>query len=137
MTTETATAALPEATPEVLAWIAAFLTDRGVELRVSPGGELELRDLDKRLFPADRATVHHYADALADWLTKPNVDEFDAEKSVDSHDPTAPRCDRCHHAEFRDVPIHDGASIRRDCARCRRTAGLPRWYGKDYPIDEV
>lgn len=37
---------------------------------------------------------------------------------------------RCGSAETVDVPIHDGRSLRRDCARCRRFIDFPVWYGR-------
>ena len=37
------------------------------------------------------------------------------------------RCERCGSTEFADVPIHDGNSLRRDCAVCGRTASFPKW----------
>lgn len=40
-------------------------------------------------------------------------------------------CDRCRSREFRDVSIHDGASIRRDCAVCGRFLCFPVWYGQE------
>jgi len=43
------------------------------------------------------------------------------------------RCTDCGHPEYRDTKIHDGQSIRRDCARCGRTAGFPLWFGKPRP----
>ena len=39
------------------------------------------------------------------------------------------RCERCGSTDFIDVPIHAGESTRRDCRKCGRTAGFPRWYG--------
>ena len=42
-------------------------------------------------------------------------------------EPTEFTCDRCDCTEYRDVPIHGGRSIRRDCAACGRTAGFPQW----------
>ncbi len=45
--------------------------------------------------------------------------------------PTAPVC-RCGSTTWRDVPIHGGESVRRDCAGCRRFIGFPVWYGKEY-----
>jgi hypothetical protein len=38
------------------------------------------------------------------------------------------RCDRCGSTSYRDVPIHGGRSTRRDCGRCGRFIGWPRWY---------
>ena len=31
---------------------------------------------------------------------------------------TAEKCDRCGSHEFRDIPIHNGQSVRRDCGEC-------------------
>jgi hypothetical protein len=38
----------------------------------------------------------------------------------------------CGSTTWRDVPIHDGESMRRDCARCGRFIDFPVWYGKEY-----
>ena len=44
--------------------------------------------------------------------------------------PTKPVC-RCASTTWRDVPIHDGQSIRRDCRRCGWFMEFPVWYGND------
>lgn len=36
---------------------------------------------------------------------------------------------RCGSTTWHDVPIHDGRSTRRDCARCARFIDFSRWYG--------
>lgn len=36
---------------------------------------------------------------------------------------------RCGSTTWRDVPIHDGRSVRRDCGRCGRFINFPIWYG--------
>lgn len=36
---------------------------------------------------------------------------------------------RCGSTKWRDVPIHDGQSVRRDCGRCGRFINFPVWYG--------
>jgi hypothetical protein len=36
----------------------------------------------------------------------------------------------CGSTKWRDVPIHGGRSIRRDCARCGRFIAFPLWYGR-------
>jgi hypothetical protein len=36
---------------------------------------------------------------------------------------------RCGSTAWRDVLIHDGQSLRRDCGRCGRFLGWPIWYG--------
>src|SRR5262245_17574403 len=37
---------------------------------------------------------------------------------------------RCGSTTWRDVTIHVGRSVRRDCARCGRFIEFPVWYGK-------
>ena len=37
---------------------------------------------------------------------------------------------RCGSTTWRDVPIHDGRSIRRDCGRCGRFICFPIWHDK-------
>jgi hypothetical protein len=39
---------------------------------------------------------------------------------------------RCGSTTWRDVPIHDGQSFRRDCGRCGRFLDFPVWYGSQY-----
>ncbi len=38
---------------------------------------------------------------------------------------------RCGSTTWRDVPIHDGRSVRRDCGHCGRLIDFPIWYGND------
>lgn len=45
-------------------------------------------------------------------------------------EPTKAFC-RCGSATWRDVPIHGGVSLRRDCGRCGRFLDFPVWYAKD------
>jgi hypothetical protein len=44
---------------------------------------------------------------------------------------------RCGSTQWRDVPIHGGRSIRRDCARCGRFLGFPLWYGQPEGDDQA
>jgi hypothetical protein len=44
---------------------------------------------------------------------------------------------RCGSTRWRDVPIHGGRSIRRDCARCGRFLSFPLWYGRADTVDAV
>ena len=39
------------------------------------------------------------------------------------------KCRRCGSTQYHDVPIHNGKSIRRDCARCGRFLDFPAWHG--------
>jgi hypothetical protein len=43
----------------------------------------------------------------------------------------------CGSTKWRDVPIHGGRSIRRDCARCGRFLGFPLWYGQPEGGDQA
>lgn len=45
-------------------------------------------------------------------------------------------CDKCHSTTFRDVVIHEGHSLRRDCAKCGRFMGWPAWHERK-PIVEA
>jgi predicted RNA-binding Zn-ribbon protein involved in translation (DUF1610 family) len=47
--------------------------------------------------------------------------------------PAAPRCPHCGSAATRDVPIHGGRSVRRDCTTCGRFVSFPVWYGEAAP----
>jgi hypothetical protein len=134
----------PPATPKAMADLVRLLDERGVELRVSPGGELQVRDRGKRLSPADRAAVHHYRHDLADWLAAPpapapesgairhlkRAESDETERPKNEGSPAGPCCDRCGGAEFVEVSTHGGASVRRDCGRCGRTWGFPVWRGE-------
>jgi len=44
--------------------------------------------------------------------------------------PTAKPVCRCGSTAWRDVPIHDEQSVRRDCENCGRFIAFPVWYGK-------
>lgn len=36
-------------------------------------------------------------------------------------------CSHCGSTDLREVPIHDGQSVRRDCTRCNKTVDFPVW----------
>jgi hypothetical protein len=62
--------------------------------------------------------------------------DFDIDSAPDAEpapiiDPatTTEQICRCGSTTWRDVPIHDGQSIRRDCGRCGRFIKFPIWYG--------
>lgn len=40
------------------------------------------------------------------------------------------RCPRCGTTGHKDVAIHGGQSVRRDCSRCGRFLEFPVWYGR-------
>src|SRR5262245_8737497 len=43
--------------------------------------------------------------------------------------PPKPVC-RCGSTRWRDAPIHNGQSLRRDCGRCARFIDFPVWRGR-------
>lgn len=51
--------------------------------------------------------------------------------SLPTADTPGVHCTRCGSREFVDVQIHKGASVRRDCARCKRFIDFPVWYGRE------
>ena len=38
-------------------------------------------------------------------------------------------CDSCSSTDYVDTPVHDGRSLRRDCAKCGHCWGFPIWHG--------
>ena len=62
----------PPATPASMQFLVTLLDRRGIALRVV-NGDLQLRDLAKRLTDADRAVVHAYAVDLARVLSDPSM----------------------------------------------------------------
>jgi hypothetical protein len=69
-----------------------------------------------------------------DGLEAVPLSEFRRPKASPPQRPPKPKrpdavC-RCGSTRWRDVPIHGGRSIRRDCARCGRFLSFPLWYGQ-------
>lgn len=126
----------PEPTDQEMAILEHLLDKRGVKLKVADTGALMIRDRAHNLTPDDRAVVEHYRVPLAEWLRRPplpapDLDETARPKRDHATEATdgAARCRRCGSSRYLDVPVHDGASIRRDCAACRLTVGFPLWRG--------
>jgi hypothetical protein len=72
--------------------------------------------------------------AALDGLEAVPLSEFRRPKAAPPQRPPKPRkpdavCP-CGSTQWRDVPIHGGRSIRRDCARCGRFLSFPLWYGQ-------
>lgn len=106
---------------------AELLTDliaRGVEFRAR-GDRLAFRPMD-RLTHADVENIRCHKRALLGLLR--------AEGFIYENPDADPRpravCDRCGSDAHVDTTIHEGQSHRRDCARCHRFLGWPRWYGQ-------
>jgi hypothetical protein len=127
-------------TPAVLL---ANLTARGVEFHVD-GDKLRFRPATC-LTPDEFDAVRQHKTALLALIRPmPSFDENNAAK-VSPRPVLEPpikvkRACRCDSTTWRDVPIHDGQSVRRDCGRCGRFIEFAVWHGKDagqkdqYPI---
>jgi hypothetical protein len=116
----------------------------------SPKGELTDDDIqvirDHKPELIDLLTVPsrwgEYHDAIADafgnpstreaigplWMTDPDGWPGSRPKAAK---PTPGICPRCGSDQFKDVPIHGGKSIRRDCAKCSKFLAFPRWSPKE------
>jgi TubC N-terminal docking domain len=76
------------------------------------------------------------ADVLAILRPAPEVEQPRPVATMDADaKPTKPVC-RCGSTACRDVPIHNGQSIRRDCGRCGRFIHFPVWYGNAVPNEQ-
>jgi hypothetical protein len=62
------------------------------------------------------------------WLTDPDGWPGSRPKAAK---PIPGICPRCGSDQFKDVPIHGGKSIRRDCAKCSKFLAFPRWSPKE------
>jgi hypothetical protein len=108
---------------------AELLTDLGrLGIRLEADGERLLYYPRSALTPDLLARLKaHKADVLA--LLRPAPEASPALPVVTSDAPAKPVC-RCGSTTWRDVPIHGGQSVRRDCGRCGRFLDFPVWYGK-------
>ncbi len=64
----------------------------------------------------------------ADLLTHLAADHSPDIQTVSSTTGAEVAICRCGSTTWHDVPIHDGRSTRRDCARCGRFIDFSRWY---------
>lgn len=124
----------PMPTDDAMALLVYLIEKRGAQLKVAETGKLLIRDREHNLTPDDRAVVEHYRIPLADWLqrtaaTQTESDEIQHQKKENSTE-GVDGCRRCGSTQFVEVPVHDGASVRRDCAKCRTTKGFPIWHGE-------
>jgi hypothetical protein len=101
----------------------------GIRLLPADDGGLTIDAPHDALTPdlLDRLRAHK-AELVALLQLTPNVPPTRSVTQVDV--PANPEC-HCGATTWRDVPIHDGHSIRRDCGNCRRFIGFSVWYGKD------
>ena len=110
--------------------LAELLTDcdaRGIRLHPAGNDGLTIDAPQEALTPDMVARLKaHKAELLALLRPAPAVQP----QPMPAMKPTAKPVCRCGSTAWRDVPIHDGESVRRDCDNCGRFIEFPIWYGK-------
>ncbi len=117
--------------PSILADLLADCEAYGIRLLLAGDGSLTIDAPQDALTPEllDRLRANK-ADVLA--FLRPATEATLAPPLALSDTPAKPAkavC-RCGSTTWRDVPIHGGQSVRRDCDRCGRFLDFPVWYGK-------
>ncbi len=62
-------------------------------------------------------------------LFAPDVAPLPAEREASPPAKDEAGCDRCGSVRIRDIEIHGGESLRRDCVKCHAFHSFPVWYG--------
>ena len=118
--------------PSILAELLAECEAHGIRLLLAGDGGLTIDAPQDALTPDLLGRLKaNKADVLA--MLRPATDAAPALPVAISDTPAKPTkavC-RCGSTTWRDVPIHGGQSIRRDCGRCGRFLDFPVWYGKN------
>jgi hypothetical protein len=118
--------------PSLPADLLADCEAHGIRLAFAGDGGLAIDAPQAALTPdlLDRLKTHK-ADLLA--MLRPAPEAAPALPAPTREAPAKPTkavC-RCGGTTWRDVPIHGGQSVRRDCGRCGRFMEFPVWYGID------
>jgi hypothetical protein len=99
---------------------------RGIQLHPAGDGGLTIDAPQAALTPDIVARLKtHKAELLALLRPAPVVKA----QPMPTVKPTAKPICRCGSTTWRDVSIHNGQSVRRDCAGCGRFLDFPIWYG--------
>jgi hypothetical protein len=101
-------------------------------MTLSPGERDHLDDLLAKLAAADVRLslrgIRIVVDAPNEALTPDLIDSIKEHHAVlQEHLRLHGPCSRCCSEDYIDVPIHDGRSMRRDCACCHQTKGFSVW----------
>ena len=115
--------------------LADLLTDcdgHDIRLALAADGNLEIDAPPDTLSPELLSRLKAYkADLLAMLGPAPEVDPAPlVATEIEVAAPKIPIC-RCGSTTWRDVPIHGGQSVRRDCGGCGRFVDFPNWYEED------
>jgi hypothetical protein len=76
------------------------------------------------LFPPD--LLNAMRGASVRWGSEPAQNMAEANELGNAAKPVC----RCGSTRWRDVRIHGGQSVRRDCRKCRKFIAFPVWYGR-------
>ena len=117
-----------------LADLLAECDSEGVRLLLADDGALTIDAPQDALTPDLLGRLKAHKGELLTLIQRASV--FDVDSAPDAEPaPVAQECAtpvcRCGSTTWRDVPIHDGQSSRRDCGRCGRFINFSVWYGKD------
>jgi hypothetical protein len=105
---------------------------KGIRLLLADDGGLTIDSSQDALTPdlLERLTAHK--GELLKLLRQSSGFDIDSAPDAEpipvAQDSATPACS-CGGTTWRDVPIHHGQSIRRDCGRCGRFIDFPIWYG--------
>jgi len=116
-------------TPSILANLLADCDAHGIRLALADGG-LTIDAPEDALTPDLLARLKdHKADLLV--MLRPTPDLAPATPTCAAPARPAKAVCRCGSTTWRDVPIHGGQSVRRDCGRCGRFLDFSAWCDKD------
>lgn len=112
--------------------IVSSLASRGYSLSLAPGFRVRVVGPPDGLQEAMQVVAEHKPAIVHELYRQIEADiEREAIQWVESLPPEAPAgpvC-RCGARGHVDISIHDGATVRRDCAGCGRFQSFPLWYG--------
>jgi len=115
--------------PSLLADLLADCEAHGIRLALAGDGGLTIDALQVDLTPDLLARLKaHKADLTLLGAKQGDETVQNRTPKKESDTPTKAVC-RCGATTWRDVPIHGGQSVRRDCGRCGRFLDFPVWYG--------
>lgn len=115
--------------PSILAELLTECDTRGIRLKLAGDDGLTIDATKDSLTPGllERLKAQK-GELLAILRPAPEVALAPPVATIDAPaKPTKAVC-RCGSTAWRDVPIHDGQSIRRDCGQCGRFLDFPIWY---------
>jgi hypothetical protein len=114
------------ATHELLAECHAI----GIELLVAGDDRLIIDAPQDALTPDLLGRLQAHKGELLALLKSSTEPEWSEAAATETASALAKPVCRCGSMAWRDVPIHGGESIRRDCERCQRFIDFSVWYGK-------